>query len=191
MSIPHLAGTKIQALRNTHGLSVEQLADRSGCPVELLEQLEQGTLAPPLAPLNKIARALGVRLGTFLDEDNAGAGPVVARDGSARPVSRFPSGDGQRQRNGMEFFALAAGKSDRHIDPFVVVIPPAQTQPFSSHEGEEFLYVLSGELVLDYGKEQYVLNEGDSIYYDSIISHRVTARGASPVRLLSALYAPD
>jgi transcriptional regulator with XRE-family HTH domain len=190
MPTPHVAGTKTQALRHTHGMSVEQLAERSGCPIELIEQLERGDLAPPLAPLNKIARALGVRLGTLLDEEDAGSGPIVVRNGNCRSVSRFPGGNVQTETTSVEFFSLAAGKSGRHIDPFIVVIPPNQKNQFSSHEGEEFLYVLTGELELEYGKEQYVLGEGDSIYFDSIVSHRVSSRGAGPARLLSTIYSP-
>jgi quercetin dioxygenase-like cupin family protein len=106
-------------------------------------------------------------------------------------VSRFPGATGSSSPTSLEFFSLASGKSGRHIDPFIVVVAPNQQHAFSSHEGEEFLYVLDGAITLDYGKDLYVLGEGDSIYFDSIVPHRVSTQDAEPARLLSAIYAPD
>jgi len=73
-------GNKLRELREGMGLSVEALAGRSEISAKLIEQLEAGELVASLAPLIKIARGLGVHLGTFLDE-TAKAGPVVVRAG--------------------------------------------------------------------------------------------------------------
>jgi len=60
----------------------------------------------------------------------------------------------------------------------------------SSHEGEEFLYVLDGALEVEYGKSTHTLATGDSIYYDSIVPHQVRAAGESAARILAVVYAP-
>jgi mannose-6-phosphate isomerase-like protein (cupin superfamily) len=186
MPSPSHAGVKTASLREAHGLSVSELATRCSCPPELIDQLERGDLDPALAPLSKIARALGVRLGTLLDDHDV-VGPVLTRSGQYKPVTRL-SGNGI---GSMEFLGLAADKAGRHMDPFMVVVSPGDAPAASSHEGEEFLYVLEGELELEYGTETHRLTPGDSIYYDSIVSHRLRTAGAAPARVLSVVYAPS
>ncbi len=185
MPSPSHAGAKTASLREAHRLSVSELATRSGCSQELIEQLERGDLDPSLSPLSKIARALGVRLGTLLDEHDV-VGPVLTRSGQYKLVTRL-SGNGA---GSMEYLGLAADKAGRHMDPFLVVVSPGDTHTASSHEGEEFLYVLEGEIELEYGTETHRLAPGDSIYYDSIVSHRLRTSGAAPARVLSIVYAP-
>ena len=73
-----VVGFKIKCLRESKGLSVEEIAERSGLSVDQINNIENGQNLPSLGPLIKIARALGVRLGTFMD-DNDALGPVVTR----------------------------------------------------------------------------------------------------------------
>jgi quercetin dioxygenase-like cupin family protein len=184
-----LAGPRTATLRTTLGLSVEELAARSGCDAGLIEQLERGQLAPSLAPLAKIARALGVRLGTLLDDEQK-VGPVVTRRDEAHGVTRFRNAGKLGVGTTLEYRALASGKSTRHMEPFLVTISPGKTHEISSHEGEEFIYVLDGRIEVEYGKETYTLVAGDSIYFDSIVAHRVQAAGNAGARVLSTVYAP-
>lgn len=181
------AGARIRGLREKHSMTIEDLAERSSLPVELVSSIESGAAAPDLAPLVKLARALGVRLGTFLD-DAEKLGPVVQRANAAKSVVRF---SGERKNTGMDFMSLAAGKSGRHMEPFLIDVDAEVSDAApSSHEGEEFLYVLSGSLLVVYGKETYELNEGDSLYYDSIVPHRVSSSGKGPARILAVVYTP-
>jgi quercetin dioxygenase-like cupin family protein len=76
------------------------------------------------------------------------------------------------------------------MEPFIVDIEPSAEQSKSTHEGEEFIYVLSGNLALEYGSENSVLHQGDSVYYDSIVPHRVISADAHPVRILAVIYTP-
>ena len=73
-----IVGEKIKALRETKQISVDDLMERTGLSREQIERIESNVDIPSLAPLIKIARALGVRLGTFLD-DQDGSGAVVCR----------------------------------------------------------------------------------------------------------------
>jgi quercetin dioxygenase-like cupin family protein len=135
----------------------------------------------------KLARALGVRLGSFLD-DQEELGPVVTRAGESRPTVRFA---GTAKAGALDFRSLAAGKGGRHMEPFLIeVLTGSEEAELSSHEGEEFIYVLSGSVEVAYGTERRELAEGDSIYYDSIVPHRVAASGPSPARILAVVYAP-
>jgi quercetin dioxygenase-like cupin family protein len=78
------------------------------------------------------------------------------------------------------------------MEPFIIDIQPSEEKDFklSAHEGEEFIYVLSGELEIEYGKEKYLLKEGDSIYYDSIVKHHVHGVAGKAARILALVYIP-
>ncbi|GAB1482915.1 XRE family transcriptional regulator [Treponema sp.] len=184
-------GGRIARLRETHKLTREALSERSGLSVQLIARMEDELFVPDLAPLVKLARALGVRLGTFMD-DQEELGPVITRSGSAQASARFIAGDSPDTRQGLDFKALAAGKSGRHMEPFIVEVSSDETDTkLSTHEGEEFIYVLSGTIEVAYGSDRYALATGDSIYYDSIVPHRVRASGASiAARILAVVYAP-
>ena len=186
-------GKRITELCKTYSVSRETLAERSGVPLELIQRIEEGGAIPDLAPLVKISRALGVRLGTLLD-DHEELGPVITRAGSADQTARFITGlssdNADPEREGLSFKALAADKNSRHMEPFIVDIEPQAEQKKSTHEGEEFIFVLSGKLAVEYGMESNVLNEGDSVYYDSIVPHRVISADGKPVRILAVVYTP-
>ncbi len=184
-------GAKLTTLREALGLSAEQLAERSGTDVGTVTQLESGAIAPSLAPLIKLTRALGVRLGTLLDDD-ANVGPVVTRKGEVEQVARLKSLETSSDGGVLDFFSLAPGKTSRHMEPFVITVNPADAgnHKLSSHEGEEFIYVLEGRIEIEYGKDLLLLDAGDTIYYDSIVPHQVRAAAAAPARILAVVYAP-
>ena len=162
-------GRKISMLRESLRLSVEELAERCDCSADTIRSLEAGGSAPSLASLIKITRALGVRLGTLLDGDTQ-VGPVIARKDAAAPVQRIKSLETTAAGGVLDFISLAADKTSRHMEPFIVDIHEgAEHHALSSHEGEEFIYVLTGSIEVEYGKDIHVLAEGDSIHYLSLI----------------------
>ena len=191
MASKHSPGERITELCRTYSVSRETLAERSGVSIELIRRIEEGGHIPDLAPLVKISRALGVRLGALLD-DHEKLGPVITRAGAAGEAARFTTGlsaeNADQKHEGLIFHALAADKNSRHMEPFIVDIDPHADQKKSTHEGEEFIYVLSGNIGIDYGQEKYSLNTGDSIYYDSIVPHRVTSSDSA--RIIAVIYTP-
>ena len=190
----HTPGERITELRSTYSISRDTLAERSGIPAALIAQIEDQGHIPDLAPLIKIARALGVRLGTLLDGHEQ-LGPVITRSGQAPASSRFTTGLPEQSataggHQGLSFKALAADKNGRHMEPFIVDIEPDAVQEQSAHEGEEFIHILSGNLKLEYGTISETLRAGDSVYYDSIVPHRVLSADSQPVRILAVIYTP-
>ena len=153
-------------------------------------KIEENEAIPSLGHLIKVARALGVRLGTFLDDMDQ-LGPVISRKGDLSQGGSFSSKSSNTHQN-LNFFPLASDKSGRHMEPFIVEINPATGTDFtqSSHEGEEFIYVLAGEVEINYGKTMYTLSEGDSIYYDSVVDHHVHSANDLPAKILAVVYAP-
>jgi len=186
-------GERIAEIRKTYSISREDLSGRSGVTADLIAKIEDDGLIPDLAPLIKISRGLGVRLGTLLD-DHEQLGPVVCRAGDASSSSRFktglPEGAATSGHHGMSFYALAADKTGRHMEPFIVAIEPDAKQEKSSHEGEEFIYVMEGTLALEYGTDKETLKSGDSVYYDSIVPHKVFSADNNPVKILAVIYTP-
>ena len=184
-------GGKIKSIRESRNLTIDELAERSSVNKEQIERIENDVELPSLAPLIKIARALGVRLGTFLD-DQTELGPVISRakDCDKRNTLRFTN-ESKIARKHMEYHSLSQDKAGRHMEPFLIDIEPGQVDfTLSSHEGEEFIYVLEGAIKIFYGKEKYNLDEGDSIYYDSIVAHHVHARNGASARILGVVYTP-
>ena len=184
-------GERIAEIRKTYSISREDLSLRSGVSADLITRIEDDGHIPDLAPLIKISRGLGVRLGTLLD-DHDNFGPVISR--AAASSSRFktglPEGVAAGGHHGLSFFALAADKTGRHMEPFIVVIEADSKQEKTTHEGEEFIYVMEGNLMLDYGVEKATLNTGDSVYYDSIVPHRVYPADNNTVKILAVVYTP-
>lgn len=187
-----IVGSKIRGLRETKNLSVEEIAERSGLTVEQINSIESDQNLPSLGPLIKIARALGVRLGTFMD-DNDALGPVVtrAKDREANSSISFSNGATDARKH-MEYHPLAQQKAGRHMEPFIIDINPEENPNFqlSDHEGEEFIYVMNGEVEIEYGKEKYLLTEGDSIFYDSIVKHHVHGAPGKSAKILAVVYIP-
>jgi transcriptional regulator with XRE-family HTH domain len=190
MAAEKLVGEKIKQIRELKKVSIEELAERSGMEISLVQKIEEDRNIPSLAPMIKIARALGVRLGTFLDDSDS-YGPVVVRSGEHQKGVRFTS-QSSETREHLNFFSLAFDKAGRNMEPFIVDIEPGQKSDYmlSSHEGEEFIYVLEGDIEINYGKETYLLSTGDSIYLDSIVLHNVHAGNNKFARILAVVYAP-
>lgn len=186
----NLIGAKITTIRQNKKISTGELAERCRFTTKMVEKMETGEAIPSLGHLIKVARALGVRLGTFLD-DQEKLGPVVSRKGEAQLGTGFSTSNNEAGSS-LAFYPLAGDKSGRHFEPFLIDIAPnhASETRLSAHEGEEFIYVLSGEIEISYGKETYRLSEGDSIYYDSVVDHHVHAATSEPARILAVVYAP-
>ena len=190
MAEKNTIGGKLTLVRESRKLSQDQLAERAGLKAEMVKEIESGALIPSLGPLIRIARALGVRLGTFLD-DQENVGPVVVRAGEKRKVMHV-SDKNHPGHSDLDFFSLAANKSGRHMEPFLIDIHPSSAQEIkmSAHEGEEFIFVFSGEVEITYGTDAHRLSAGDSIYYDSIVAHSVHCAGDRPAQILAVVYAP-
>jgi transcriptional regulator with XRE-family HTH domain len=185
-------GSKIKGIRESKNISIEEVSERSGLSTEQINSIETDQNLPSLGPLIKIARALGVRLGTFLDDSDA-LGPIVCRAADREKDSSISFSNGATDaRQHMEYHPLAQQKTGRHMEPFVIDIHPEESPEFqlSAHEGEEFIYVMQGEVEIVYGKQTYTLKEGDSIFYDSIVNHHVHGAPGKAAKILAVVYIP-
>ncbi|GAB4293945.1 MAG: XRE family transcriptional regulator [Desulfuromonadia bacterium] len=183
-------GQKIRALRQERRLTLQDLADLTGLSKPLLSQIENEQVTPPIATLLKISRGLKVEIHYFFETEGNRQKFVLTRAGELPPSRRRPKGE---SLEGYIYRSLAPGIRHKHIEPFMVEFEPMEWDEsrFFSHEGEEFLYILDGELEFHYGDEVMTLRPGDSIYYGSTERHGFVARGESRARAVAVLYSND
>ena len=182
----HLLGRRITMFRERLEMSQEDLAKATGLDVALLHAIEAEEVYPAIGVLVKLARALGQRLGTFLD-DQFREDPLIVRRDERKAQMAHHQGE---TPGPYRYFPLGRGKTDRHMDPFFIEIDPHQDKATSSHEGEEFIVVVSGEVELIYGKKNYLLKPGDSIYYNSIVPHYVGAASDKKAEIYAMVFMP-
>ena len=180
---------RIRTICANKNITAEQLAEGAGLTVKQVNRICESNTIPSLSFLIKISRALGVRLGTLLD-DSEEIGPVVNRGNDKLNSVTFTSHNNNSNSH-MDFISLAANKAGRNMEPFLIDIDSGSgNEAASSHEGEEFLFVLKGSIKVKYGSEIYILQQGDSIYYDSIVNHLVTSNGEETAKILAVVYTP-
>jgi transcriptional regulator with XRE-family HTH domain len=180
-------GEKIKQLRERKGLSLKEVADATGFSTALLSQMENHLVSPSLGSIIKLAKALEVRVGDFFGETQ-GEPFAIVRKNERKTISRFASKEGVSY--GYSYESLGFEKKNRRMEPFIVTLEPAtlKTSKTSVHEGEEFIFVLEGEMEVIFGDHTDILYPGDSIYYDSNIPHRVQCHQDRVTRILAVLY---
>lgn len=179
-------GPRIKSYREQLNYSVEKLAEKSGVSVEVIEAIEKGEVLPILGVLIKLSRALGQRIGTFTD-DQFKPDPVIVRAEERESLRQQP----MPEKSGhIRYFRLGSGKIDRHMEPCFIELLPEENPTPSSHEGEEFILVNEGEVALRYGDETFLLGPGDSVCYNSIVQHTVTAANGKPATIFGVVFMP-
>ncbi len=179
-------GTRLRTYRERLGMSVEDLAKNAGVEASLIMRAESGEVYPPLGVLVKLSRALGQRLGTFMD-DQVRPDPVITR---AEERCEETAAHKEGAVGKYHYYPLAKGKTDRHMEPLFIIVQPGADPCPSSHEGEEFVIVVDGEVELVYGKETFHLKEGDSMYYNSVVPHHLGAANGEPAEIYAVVYTP-
>jgi transcriptional regulator with XRE-family HTH domain len=180
-------GERVKRAREKRGLGLLDISRRTGIEVALLSEIEDGQSAPPLGTVIKLAKALEMKMGYFISGDELRPFTIVRR-GDRKVVSRY---DSKRDKHyGYGYESLAPYKKDRHMEPFLVTLQPSATEEErSAHDGQEFIFVLTGRMEVRLGEEIHVLEPGDAIYYDSTVPHLVKCHGQEATRILAVLYA--
>jgi transcriptional regulator with XRE-family HTH domain len=182
-------GQKIKALRQRRGISLEEMARRTNLSQPLLSQIESEVVAPPVATLLKIARALNVNIGYFFQtEEGEEKKAVIVRKNERKRVFRRIHEDPDKV--GYYYESLAYPKVDRHMEPFQVEFEVKKKEDliFFNHQGEEFVFVLEGQLEFNYENEVYLLGPGDSLYFDSSLPHAFRAVGSKNALAIDVIY---
>jgi len=187
MTQPASLGSRIRSFRERLELTPADLARQTGLAESLILSIEMDEVYPSIGTMTRLARALGQRLGTFMD-DNFVPDPLIVRASSRE--GDIPSHKPSSQSAGYSYAPLGRGKTDRHIEPFYIELAPDSKEVLSSHEGEEFIVVVSGVVELTYGDARYILNPGDSAHYNSVVHHLVKAHGGKPAAIYAVIFIP-
>lgn len=180
-------GDHVRQFREARGMTLQQLAERTGFSAALLSQIENRMASPPLGILVKIANAFDTSVSAFIGGKEERAFSIVRKE-DRTTVSRVGPKEGGKSSYIYE--ALGAGKAERKMEPFLVRLKPLLDRNVarSIHEGEEFLFVLSGTVEVFLDKYSDVLSEGDCIYYDSTIPHHVHSAEDRETLILAVIY---
>jgi quercetin dioxygenase-like cupin family protein len=139
--------------------------------------------------LVKLARALEMKMGYLLVQGESKPYTVVHKK-NRKMVSRY--GSQKTIRYGYSYESLAPEKRERNMEPFLVTLEPtSQDEPPSTHDGEEFIFVLEGQIEVLLGENRELLSPEDSIYYDSSLPHRVRCLGDRSARIVAVLYTQE
>jgi transcriptional regulator with XRE-family HTH domain len=157
----HSLGKRLRALRKEQGLTLAKLGQQVGLSASYLSQIERGVTMPSLARLATIASALDVEVRHFFEEDVSD--PCVIR-----------LNQGKRLGSTADVLVelLSADPTDKKIQPHRLVYQPgASWDQLPTRSGEEFGFVLKGQLMVTVGEETFVLEAGDSIHYQTLQAH--------------------
>ncbi|MFA5700493.1 MAG: helix-turn-helix domain-containing protein [Desulfuromonas sp.] len=182
-------GLKIRRLRQEQRLTLQAVAEKTGLSKPLLSQIENSQVIPPLATLLRIARAFDVNLSYFFESERDENKCLVVRAGEQR-ARQLRTNQHSREVQPYTYNSRAYGKSQHKMEPFDIefLVREWSDDLLVRHEGEEFLYLLEGEVEFRYAEQTYRLSAGDSVYYDSNEYHGYIAVGEVTPRAIAVLY---
>jgi transcriptional regulator with XRE-family HTH domain len=179
-------GDRFRLARESRGLTLKDICNRTGISLYALKRVESNEFTPPLGQLIKLGKALDMKMGYFISP-GVDRPVVVVRSDERRPVSRY--GEKQSAQYGYYYESLASQKANRVMEPFIVTLVPSKKEELSTHDGQEFLFVLSGKMKVRVGVQEEILEAGDAVYYDSNKPHYVGTVGKKKTTILAVLYA--
>lgn len=177
-------GSRIRALREEKGISLEELSNRTGFDAKLLAKIESSEIYPQLGTIIKLSKSLDAVFGQLIS--GAGDKPyAITRLKDRKAISRSTS-----QKGGKDIYAyksLAPEVKGRNMEPLIVSLRETPEKEVSIHDGEEFIYVLSGMVLLEIGKDRFELEPGDSAYYLSTTPHWIASKSGDAT-ILAVIY---
>jgi transcriptional regulator with XRE-family HTH domain len=162
-------GARLRSLRSQKGWTLEQLSLRTNFSEPYLSRIESGRRQASLAALMTLARVYSMALASLLEEVPASPSPrVVIQAGTSA----------KHYANGLQFRVVSGAAPKGNLHAVRVTIPPKREhQNFYHHDGEEWLYVLSGHLRLIFEDAEHLLKPGDSAHFEACTPHRLAATG--------------
>lgn len=175
---PPPIGKRIKTFRTRKKVTLNQLANETGCSVAYLKQIESGQEMPPVGTLLQLSRALHIDSGDLLEE---------AQQTRAKRAAAYA----KRTQN-YAYTALTPGAEHKHLKAFRIQIPAMQAHQGVGyrHEGEEFVYVLQGSIEVTVGEHVNRLSKGQSLHFNSGIQHHMRNIGKAEVELMVVVYDP-
>ena len=175
---PVPVGKKIKKARLEKKISFDQLANETGFSIDYIKAIEAGKKTPPVGTLLQIARALEIDSGMLLREEESKL---------KKRIKAYT-----KRTDNYAYQTLTPGAENKHLKAFQVTVEPLQDHKGVGyqHEGEEFVYVLSGTVEIVVGEHVNRLGDGDSLHFNSGIRHQLRNVGEKSAELLVVIYGP-
>lgn len=173
---------RLRGLREVLELTAEEISHDCGISTEEYLRAESGEYDISVSMLQKVARKYGVALDALM----FGEEPKM----NSYFLTRAGKGISMERTKAYKYQSLAAGFINRIADPFIVTVEPKATdEPMcvNSHPGQEFNLVLEGRMMVNMDGKELILNEGDSLYFNSKLPHCMKALDGKTVRFLSVI----
>lgn len=188
-SLSEQIGRRIRDARKSRGLTLEALARESGFTKSYLSKIENARKVPPIASLARICRSLDTKVADLLDESTPEDHPrrqySIVRGNERQTVIRGQSAFGY------DYKSLVHRLPTQHLEPFLFTFPErVGEEVFFEHEGEEFLFVISGRVRFFLADEELILDPGDALYFNSTVRHRGEAVEGGAMALV-VIYSSD
>ena len=177
-AIPVPVGKKIKKIRTSKKFTLEHVANETGFSTEYIKEVESGKAIPPVGALLQISRALEIDSGSLLKEPESTL------------QSRIKAHT--KRTDNYAYTTLTPGAENKHLKAFRVLIEAQQDHKGVDyhHEGEEFVYVLSGKIEVVVGEHVNTLVQGESLHFNSGIRHKLRSVSDDTAELVVVIYSP-
>ncbi|MCQ2975824.1 MAG: XRE family transcriptional regulator [Bacteroidales bacterium] len=170
---------RLIALREVLDLSLEDVSAKTGISPEQIAKFESGESDIPMSYICDVAQAYNIQPSAII----SGEEPKM----QSYFLTRKGKGVSMERSKAYKYLALAAGFKNAIIEPFEVTIQPFENISLNSHTGQEFNFLLEGRAKIQVGEKQMIMEEGDSIYFDSTRPHGLIALDNKPARFLAII----
>ena len=171
-------GKRIKKARLAKKISLENIANETGMSTAYLKKVESGDMIPPVGALLQISRALQIDSGDLLKEQ---------QDSLNKRIKEYT-----KRTENYAYTTLTPGAENKHLKAFKVTVDPQTDHKGVGycHQGEEFVYVLKGQIEVTVGEHKNKLKKGDSLHFNSGIQHCMRNIGKSVAEMLVVIYGP-
>ena len=181
-------GREVNTFRTKLGLTVSDLASAAGLSNGMLSKIENGVISPSLTTLQSLAGALGVPVTALFRRFEEKRDAVFVKSGQGLAIER------RGTRNGHQYHLLGhtGDRSARVVvEPYLITLTAeSDVFPLFQHDGMEFLYMLEGEVAYRHADQIYVMQPGDSLYFNADAPHGPEELRRLPIRFLSVISYP-
>ncbi len=159
-------GDRIKILRINQKRTIQEVADASGLSKSMISKIENNVTVPSVATLVKIAKALATDISSLLEENGWLNAIKTSKRTSEENLTLTDKG--------YHIYPFASGYHKKKMQPFLFVARKGEVKAHQlSHDGEEFIYVIEGEMTMKVGDTEYHLSVGDSLYFNSLQKHGI------------------
>jgi transcriptional regulator with XRE-family HTH domain len=179
-------GTRIKEYRNSKGITLQEFSKKTGLTKGYLSKIEKAKKAPPVSTLIILAKALNIGMSEIFGETEDRSPVCLVKKKERQTIARNGS------IFGYAYQTLAHKFYKKHMEPYILTLPvnPKQNALFQ-HKGEEILFVLEGTMKFYHGEKEFIVEEGDSIYFDASIPHYGVCKGNKATTCLMVIYTPE